>query len=199
MSVPDLTPKPYTQRSRVQRVVRAWSVGCALCGLLAILPIVLEHSRAPDVNALRARERLLLAENRLEQSRSEIKAIDRLLKVHERELLAERHLTERPDWSAVLTLVAQQFDEQLVMKGFALGPAEDSQVRQSLGPLGGRVPADSVWLTIDGVAESNKVVSALILRLESLGLFERVVMTETKREVFANEPRTGFSLACRVH
>lgn len=195
----DLTPRLYTQRNRTRRVVQRWSVAAALCALVALVSIALEQSRAPDASAARARERLLLAENRVEQSKAELKSVQRLLKVHERELRAERHLTERPDWSAVLTIVAGQFDRRLVMTGFRLGAAEDSQIRSALGPIGADVPPDSVWLIVTGVAESNSDVSGLILRIEQLGLFDRVVMTGTQREAFAGEQRIGFTLACRVH
>lgn len=195
----DLTPRPYTRRNRMRRVVRCWSVAVGLCALVAFVPIALEQSRSPDPGAARARERLLLAENRVEQARAELESVQRLLRVHERELRAERHLTDRPDWSEVLTIVADQFDQRLVMTGFRLGAAEDSQVRQALGPIGAGVSPRSVWLVFDGVAESNSDVSGLILRVEQLGLFERVVMTGTQREAFAGEPRIGFTLACRVH
>ena len=199
MTPPDLTPSPFTRRIRVNRVVRAWSVAVGLCALVAVVPVALEQTRAPDPSAARARERLMLAQNRLEKSKVELKSLNRLLKVHERELLAERHLTERPDWSAVLKLVTRQFDKRFVMTGFSLADSDDSQVASMLTQSGLDDSGQSVWLMIDGVAESNSDVADLIMRVEGLGLFQRVVMTGTKRELFAGEQRTGFSLACRVH
>ena len=54
-------------------------------------------------------------------------------------------------------------------------------------------------MILTGVAENNSDVPGLILRLEQTGIFNRVVMTGTKREIFAGQQRTGFTLACQVH
>ena len=46
-----------------------------------------------------------------------------------------KHLTAKPDWSAVLTLVARQFDDQLMMTGFQLDSIKNNRIRTALGPL----------------------------------------------------------------
>lgn len=198
MSAPDLTPKTYLNRTRVQLALRHWVLGVGACALAAAGVISIEATSPPDADASRAQERLTLAQARATQSKDSVKSLARQLRQYERELQAEQHLTKRPDWSAVLNLVAGQFDEQSVMTGFQLGEANDPKVRSALGPLGRDVGEGSAWLIITGVAESNSTVPGLILRLESLGLFKRVVMTGTQREAFAGGPRIGFTLACQV-
>lgn len=198
MTPTDLTPRTYLQRIRIHSALRGWSIAAALCGLASVSALLLNAGRGPDIASARTAERLQLAESRITKARQSTKALELELKTQERALQAERHLTQRPDWSAVIQVVAKQFDGKLVMKGFHLGQAEENNVRTALGQLSSDVPGDSVWLIVTGVAESNSDVPGLILRLERLGLFKRVVMTGNQREVFAGQPRTGFTLACRV-
>ena len=53
-------------------------------------------------------------------------------------------------------------------------------------------------MIVSGVALANSDVPGLIVRLESLGLFERVVMSSSQRERIEGGSRTVFTLACRV-
>ena len=199
MNQPDLTPSVYIKRTQTRLAIQRWTIPMAVCALLGFVPIVLENTQAEDPSGQLVQERVVQAESRLSNSQAEIKAITVQLNQHKRELQAEQHLTERPDWSGVLMLVAAQFDQQLMMTGFQLGDANDSNVRSALGTLSRDISESSVWLILTGVAEANSNVPGLIDRLEKLGLFERVVMTGTQRESFAGGSRTTFTLACRVH
>jgi len=198
MNQPDLTPRTYIKRCQIRAATRLWMFVTAGCLVLCAVPIVMQMSSAPDPTTARAQERYLQAQSRLEMSNAQTQRLTQQLRQQERELQAVEHLTRRPDWSGVVQLVAQQFNQDLVMTGFQLDDASDSDVRRALGPLAQDIPDDSVWLILNGVAQTNRDVPGLILRLEGLGLFERVVMTGTQREPFAGGQRTGFTLACQV-
>lgn len=194
----DLTPRPYLQRSRAHAAMQRWVFAVIACGVLAAALIALEATRGVDTSVARAEERLTQAQARLVQSQADAVTITAQIKQHERELQAEEHLTGQPDWSGVMRLVAGQFDNQLMMTGFRLGDVRDSNVRGALASLGPQLPDGSVWLIVEGIAQENGGVPGLMLRLEQLGLFERVVMTGTQRQLFAGDARTSFTLACRV-
>lgn len=198
MSRTDLTPRNYHTRSQARLALRVWLLAVGVCALLAIIPISIETSRQPDRSVALARERMAQAQTRLVQSQSTAKVVAEKLKQKQRVLQAQAYLTEQPDWSELINRVAGQFDANVMMVGFRLGKLSDGKVRSSLGELGKDAPQDSVWLVLSGVAQSNSDVPGLILRLEQLGLFERVVMTRTERESFGGARRTGFVLACRV-
>ena len=198
MNGPDLTPKPFLNRARKHAALRRWILPTSACAIAAILPILLELSKPADTSGLLAHERMVQAQSRIDSGQSLLSSKQAILAQRERELKAEQHLTAKPDWSAVLTLVAQQFNETLMMTGFQLDDIKNNRVRSALGPLATDVPDDSVWLILNGVASANSDVPGLIMRLESLGLFERVVMTGTQRETFGGGSRTSFTLACRV-
>lgn len=198
MSMPDLTPRKFTRRVQTQAAVRRWVLPTALCALLALVPIAMEHTQPADTHGQLAEQRVFQANARTENAKSQIAAKQTVLAQHQRELQAVQHLTQRPDWSGVMQLVSRQFEGQLMMTGCQLGPANDSRVRNNLGALRSDVPDDSVWLVLNGIAGANSDVPGLIMRLEALGLFDRVVMTASQRETIVGGPRTTFTLACRV-
>mgnify|MGYP001828661968 CR=1 FL=1 len=198
MTGPDLTPMPFIKRMRKHAVIRRWIAPVAICVIAAVVPIFLELSKPADTSGQIAQDRVTQAQSRIESSKAQLAAQSALYTQQERELKAEQHLTSRPDWSAVLVLVARQFDENLMMAGLQLDDIKNSRVRTALGPLAADVPDDSVWLIVNGFAAANSDVPGLIMRLEALGLFERVVMTGSKRELFSGSSRTTFTLACRV-
>ena len=198
MSMPDLTPKKFTRRVQTQAAVRRWILPTVFCVLLALVPIVLEHTQPADTHGQLAEQRVFQAKARTENAKNQIAAKQSVLAQHQRELQAVQHLTQRPDWSGVVQLIAQQFEGQLMMTGCHLAPASDSRVRNDLGALLSDVPDDSVWLVLSGIAGANSDVPGLIMRLEALGLFDRVVMTTSQRETIAGGSRTTFTLACRV-
>ena len=198
MTMPDLTPTKFTQRVQTQAAVRRWMVPVVMCAVLGLVPIVLEHTQPADTHGQLAEERVQQANARIENAKPQIATKQALLSQRQRELQAEQHLTERPDWSGVLSLVARQFNGELMMTGCQLAPANDARVRNGLGALRSDVPEDSVWLILSGVAGSNSDVPGLIMRLEGLDLFDRVVMTASQRETIAGGSRTTFTLACRV-
>lgn len=198
MTMPDLTPTKFTKRVQTQAAVRRWIVPLLFCTVLALIPIVLEHTQPADTHGQLAEERVQQATARMEGAKAQIIARQSLLSQRQRELQAEQHLTERPDWSSVIDLVSRQFSGELMMAGCQLAPANDNRIRTSLGPLRSDVPDDSVWMILNGVAGSNSDVPGLIMRLERLELFDRVVMTASQRETVAGGSRTVFTLACRV-
>ncbi|MEO0476238.1 MAG: hypothetical protein AAF085_09780 [Planctomycetota bacterium] len=198
MTMPDLTPTTFKTRIQTQVAIRRWILPIVVCLLAGAIPIVLEHTQPADTHGQLAEERVLQANARTEKAMAQTAAKQAVLSQKQRELQAVEHLTQRPDWSGVLSLVARQFDDQLMMTGCQLAPASDGRIRNNLGALRDDVPEDSVWLVINGIAGANSNVPGLIMRLEALGLFERVVMTASQRETFAGEARTTFTLACRV-
>lgn len=198
MTMPDLTPAKFTKRVQTKTAVHRWMIPAALCFVLGLIPIVLEHTQPADTHGQLAEERVRQANARIKDAKAQLIARQSMLSQRQRELKAVQHLIERPDWSGVLGLVARQFNGELMMIGCQLAPADDSRVRTSLGALRSDMPDDSVWLILRGVAGSNSEVPGLIMRLEGLDLFERVVMTASQRETIAGGSRTTFTLACRV-
>jgi hypothetical protein len=198
MTMIDLTPKAYLNRCRAHAVMRRWLCAAGACLMFTVMSVGVGSVQRPDDSTELTRERIAQARSRQVQNSALAQTYAAQLKQLDRELQASSHLTRRPDWSAVMRRVAAQFQDEMVMTGARLGTVTDSQVRAALGPAGVDAPVGSVWLVLTGVAASNSDVPGLILRLETMGLFDRVLMTGTQRETFAGASRIGFVLACRV-
>jgi hypothetical protein len=198
MNHPDLTPKQFIQRSQRQSAVRLWIAPVALCVVIAAAAIGLANTRPVDVSGQLAEQRIVQAEARTQTTETQIARAEVQLRQRERAIQAEQHLTKRPDWAAVLSVVARQFDGQSMMTGCTLGRADEPAMRSVLGDRRDDAADDSVWMIITGAARANSDVPGLIMRLEALGLFERVVLASSQRETFAGGSRTTFTLACKV-
>ena len=194
----DLTPRPYYRRCRSRNALRVWASLAGVCLLMALAPIALESSQPVDQSASLAEDRLVIAKARINQNRVRLRTMQSQSYQFERELQAGAHLTRRPDWSELLNRIAAQFEGGILMTGVRLGSASDADVRRGLGVAAQDAPDESQWIILSGVAAENSDVPDLILRLESIGLFDRVVMTQAQRKSFAGGQRSGFVLACRV-
>lgn len=194
----DLTPESYVKHRQIHSIVSAWSAAVACAGLICLFAVLLEHSRA-DESALRdTSERIARLQTQVKQATSKTETIHADIERYQRELKAEQDLTTRPDWSSAMNVVAAAFNEKVVMTGFSVGSPSDTGVSGSLGAMASDAPPDSRWMTLRGVAQSNTSVPDLISRLESIGLFEQVVMTQNQRDRFAGDARIRFTLACRL-
>lgn len=103
----------------------------------------------------------------------------------QRRLQGSRVLSERPDWSALLRLVAVAAGEDIVMRNF------------SLGTTGPTIDAGAT-LRLGGIARDPWTVSSFVLRLEGSGLFDRVTIEASSREPYGQKTATAFTLRCEL-
>ncbi|MEM7624235.1 MAG: PilN domain-containing protein [Planctomycetota bacterium] len=103
----------------------------------------------------------------------------------QRRLQGSRVLSERPDWSALLRLVAVAAGEDVVLGNFSLtttGPTIDAGATIRLG----------------GIARDPWTVSSFVLRLEASELFDRVTIESSGREPYRQQTATAFTLRCEL-
>jgi len=111
-------------------------------------------------------------------------------------LRINRVLTDRPDWSVLLRLLARNLQDELVLSRIELQPIRgamslDGSTPAAAGPSG-------FTLTVTGHGRSQSCISALALRLEQMGLFAKVAV-ETKRVPFLSGQAVSFVLTCSIH
>lgn len=128
------------------------------------------------------------------------------LGVAEATLRSSRSITEQPDWSALLALLAVKAGDDVVLKGCQVSVREAAKLaadakgaRPKLGA--GAVPAvpeSNVVLNLSGLGRSQPAVSQFVLRLEATGLFAKVTMVDTSREGFLNGTAIAFRIECSL-
>jgi len=123
----------------------------------------------------------------IEGQRSELKpelAEQRLI------LAAGRSITDQPDWSRLLTYLADEvLGDTVVLSGCSLGPVEGAAEAQGFGDA-------PLVVTLSGYAKTTPAVSQFMLRLEESGLFDRVSLTRTNREPFLDGQAIAFEARC---
>jgi hypothetical protein len=106
-----------------------------------------------------------------------------------------------PDWSLLMGLIAEALGDDAVLDRFHLLPAEAAPASRG-GASPRAAPTDetrtnrSYVLLLGGVSRSQEGVSDFVIRLEDLGLFDRVKLLESRRGAPSGDELVGFDLRC---
>ena len=182
----NLIPAPLLQERRERRRARwglratALYLSLLLAGTMGYLTLVTPRSAdgAAAEAAVSAQQVSLLQQ--------QVADVRRDLAEAHRRLQGGRVLSERPDWSALLQLVAASAGEDVVLGDLSLnttGPTADAGATIRLG----------------GIARDPWTVSTFVLRLEDSGLFDRVTIVSSGREPYRQTTATAFTLRCDLH
>jgi Tfp pilus assembly protein PilN len=181
----NLIPAPLLAQRRGRRRVRQSLrvIAVYLCVLLlGTLGFLGTH--APRATLAAAGE-LAVSEDRLSMLRQQVAVTQADLVQTRRRIEGGRVLSERPDWSTLLRLLAHTAGPTVVLHRLAIdttGPAITAGAAVRLAGL------------TDGPAE----VSAFALRLEASGLFDRVSIVGSRREPFRDRIATAFEVECTL-
>jgi hypothetical protein len=132
------------------------------------------------------------------------------LTLAEATLRASRSISEQPDWSALMALLAAKAGDEIVLKTCLVRPrdldhAVASPRSQGQGAVDGATgatqppPAEpSMVLGLSGLGLSQAAVSQFILRLEGTRLFAKVTLIDTSRASFERMDVVGFRIECSL-
>lgn len=186
----NLIPKSR-QRDRQRRVrVRLW-IGLSLCYAVALGAVCLAYrgmSSTHNLSAITAE----LAEKEAELTRLDGEQNSLRPKLNEQKLIlaAELSISDQPDWSLLLTYLADEvLGNQVVLSGCVLAPSVPGEKVDSTG-------RDTLVLTLTGYALSTTDVSQFVLRLEQIGLFDKVTLARTSREPYLAGQAIAFEARC---
>lgn len=105
-------------------------------------------------------------------------------------LAAGQSITDQPDWSLLLTYLADEvLGDRIVLTGCLLTPADCADEAQQTV----HAPME---LTLSGYAQTTPDVSKLMLRLEQMSLFDKVSLEKTNREPFMSGQAIAFEARC---
>jgi hypothetical protein len=109
-------------------------------------------------------------------------------------LQASLEVGEQPDWSLLLALLSSTLGDEAVLRSVRLGVPTDALDKKPAAAAAAE--ARRVTLDLVGFAQTQKVVTELVLRLEQTPLFERVRLIDTRREPFRSGTAVGFRIEC---
>jgi len=204
-------PRQRRDASARRARFRAWTIGASAYALVCV--VAFAASGAIDV----AEDPTVATD--LAQLPAQIDASQRALTTLRAQLAeaqarldAARAVAHQPDWSVLLGLLAQSLGDDIVLTTCRLEAEQPSdRAAAPSSPPGGinRVasgggtgapaapvvgPGSHFTLELTGLGRTQASVSRFVLRLEQLGLFERVTIVKTGREMFGERESIGFRL-----
>lgn len=183
------------QRARQQRArLRAWiGGGIIYAALVAIVCVGYRTAASPkDLAALH--QELADMDTELASLKQQRDALRPQLNERRLILAAGRSISDQPDWSRMLTYLADEvLGDTVVLTHCQLMP--DTKAKEA----GTRNLQDlPLTFTVTGFAKSAPEVSQFVLRLEQMALFDKVVLVQTSRESLLNDMAIAFEVHCEL-
>lgn len=175
----NLLPPARIAARRTRRRLRRWSMAVSAYGSLVGAAVVLLRA-APDAAPIPtgpAQARLQAAGGQLLSMATEAEALTARLRI-------SAAYAARIDWSTLLDALSSL-------------TADDTFVeRLLLGSLSGKAGDSRLVLELDALAVDQAAQSRFILAVESLRIFERVQLVETRRRALPTHEAFAFRLRC---
>lgn len=186
----NLMPRDRLCRARRGDRVRTWTLVLVVYSVL-VGGVMLIASRvmSDDDRVLLTRiERLSDESALLEQAVSRLKVE---LSATSSALSAARAIGEHPDWSVLLAKVGSIRGDSVVLDEVEIA------ARAIPGGSGAAAARPSAYtLRLAGVADEHRAVTQLALRLESLSIFDKVAIIDTRMQETDKGGMVGFKIEC---
>lgn len=196
----NLMPQVRRQaQARKARIVR-WTTVLGtygfllLLGYLASVRYVKADTRPFDTEA---RE----LDSKLATTNQTVAALSRELAQVQAKLRTAQAVGQQPDWSRLLALLSQNTSENIVLDVCRLRRVAKADGPAKPAPPPGTPTADpladsQLVLELEGFAKAQSNVPEYVLRLEEVGLFDKVKLVKTSRQDFLKNKTVAFSLEC---
>lgn len=202
-------PRERRETAERRTRLRAWAVGATAYALLGAIVFAASGTAAVVEDPMVA-EKLAQLPGEIEKSQGALADLQAQLAEAQASLDAARAVAMQPDWSVLLGLLAQSLGEEIVLTSCKLESEQATTDRpagaQRIAP-GAKAPEPTAprtassgryTLLLSGLGRTQSSVSQFVLRLEELGLFERVTILKTNREMFGEHESIGFRLEAIV-
>ena len=196
----NLIPAKRQQAKRRRRRYRMWVLLCAAYSLLLLGAYGLcrgvwgEGDDALDGELAKVATGIRVCQARLQALRTEqLRA--------QAKLEANQAVGNQPDFSALLALLSESLDDEVVLKKCQLGRGlQASTVAGLLGsPRAAPPPAgDALALLVTGYGRSQAAVASFVLRLEQAELFGKVNLVKANREPLLAGQAVAFLIECTL-
>jgi len=200
-------PAPRRQAKVCRARVRQWlAVGGAFVGMLVMICITCHKTWGVGPDPLV--DEIRQTTDRIEASGRTISELQEQLVASRWKLDTFRGVGQQPDWSVLLTLLADGLGNEVVLRSCELDeimiPLERTAGRRG-GPrvittsrLEDKAERMAFVLRVAGFGRSQTAVSLFVLRLERSGMFDNVRIVSTVREPFLNAKAIAFRLECSL-
>ncbi|CAN5703043.1 hypothetical protein BH09PLA1_BH09PLA1_08040 [soil metagenome] len=199
----NLIPRPRRQAAAARKRVRRWGWGVAgyLMLLLAGYAVCgAAMSVEGDDNTLQV-EKTARQIDELNRTATTLKP--QLTEAHAK-LSVARAVGDQPDWSLLLAIISSTIDDDILLTSTKLDVATASEARPASRPSNSEkdsplAPPSLMTISLHGMARSQAAVTQFALRLENLGLFERVDLGRSSRQTIGATEANVFRIECLLN
>lgn len=200
----NLIPASHRDAKRRRVRARAWIGGCGAYALFLVVLCVAMRAASVAPPPARAGE-ADAATNRIQELNAAIAHENKSLAQVEASRAASRAVSDRPNWSALLAIIASKLDGDTVLSRCRIDPlvmpptTKDASAKPAVAAKVGEkivTPPRQFQLELGGMSRSQGAVSDLVLRLQETGLFEGVELVKTSREPFLAKEAIAFQIRC---
>ncbi|MBC8108139.1 MAG: PilN domain-containing protein [Anaerolineae bacterium] len=203
MAQVNLIPRPRRHAAAARKRVRFWSwgvTGYAMVLLAGYAACAAALSVEGDDHTL-ALQKTTRQIDEMNNANASLKP--QLAEAHTK-LSVARVVGDQPDWSLLLAIISSTVDDEIVLTSTKIDPAtgvDATPTTRSLTIEKSPVPAAPVRMTLRlvGMARSQAAVTQFVLRLERLGLFERVDLGKSNRQTVGATEANVFRIDCLLH
>lgn len=181
------------QEARHKRIRRrGWVAVCTAYAAVMLLACLTWRGLGPVSDTGAYAQELAFLDSELVQLQTDRNDLQPRLVQRRMLLSASRSIADQPDWSILLTYLANEIlDDRVVLTGCSLAPTSKSAQAQELRDT-------PLSLTLHGYAKTTSDVSRFVLRLEQVELFDGVSLTRTNLEPFMAGQAIAFEAVCRM-
>lgn len=208
MEAVNLMPRRRVLERARQRHLLHWFVGGGIYGvLIAALWISVHLMSAQRYSALDGKLQAVNAA--IDRSTTQLQAIAPKLVEINASVAADRRIARKPDWSLLLDMLAKLLGRHVVLSGCDLRPVMGIR-SAGVGPAmplpaagaakgAGDAPVDGGYtLELTGIGDAQTEVSQYVLRLEQSGIFKRVKLIDTHKQMLLGHSGIGFKIVCQL-
>ena len=209
MTSVNLIPHPRRRAAAARHRARRWCWGVAgyaavLLGAYASAAAIIT-AQGDDKSAML--ERTMRQIEELNNAAAALKP--QLSEAHTR-LSVARTVGDQPDWSLLLAVISGTIDDDIVLSSTKLDTLADERSAQ-IAPVPQAAKRASnadaneksleptmLRVTLQGIGRSQSAVTQFVLRLERLGLFERVDLARSSRQTVGAVDANVFRIECSL-
>ncbi|MBL0869535.1 MAG: PilN domain-containing protein [Phycisphaerales bacterium] len=195
MRVNLIPPSVLTARARARRV-RIWGFTAGVYVSLAASGCLLAFSG--DHESVHIEDRLAETTAEIDSLTSAISKLKIDIASSSRQIAAAKEVTAHPDWSTLLSVVADARPLGLVLDDVAIDPVTPKADRSTKSIQPASTRPSTYTVTLRGLAKGPREVTAFVLNLEALTLFASVELRQSSAARTADSDAAAFHIVCTV-
>ena len=204
----NLIPVSRRNARRRRQRVHLWSSGCGTYASALVVLCIFLYIHGPPPKSAQAKA-LVEADDRVHQLGAAIDRERKGLAQVQALLEASKAVSDRPNWSTLLGLIAKTLDQDTVLDHCQLDPLAPAatavstpspvMVRALAAPSEPAVVVPHQFqLDLGGMGRSEGAGMAFVLRLQEMGLFEQVNFVNTSRASNLAGEAITFQVRCTL-